>query len=154
MNYDDPNLIDMLAAEYVVGTLDGRARARFTRLMQGSADVQKTVWRWERQLNPLAATLAPAPPPARVWSAIERRIRTDSTSGSQATDFWTPLKRWRLWGALSTAVAILLAVSLAVTPVPQAPAPDRIAQFSAADDQPLWLISANLTTGTLRARAS
>ena len=33
MNYENQTLIDMLAAEYVLGTLRGPARDRFARLM-------------------------------------------------------------------------------------------------------------------------
>ena len=44
MNYRDPQLIDQLAGEYVLGTLTGAPRARFERLLRERADVRSAVW--------------------------------------------------------------------------------------------------------------
>src|SRR5213592_2619358 len=55
MNYDRPELRDRLASEYVLGTLHGRARQRFQRLMKDDPALRAAVEFWERQLMPRAA---------------------------------------------------------------------------------------------------
>jgi quercetin dioxygenase-like cupin family protein len=74
MRYDNPELRDMLASEYVLGTLTGAARRRFERLVRDDTDLAGVVQEWERRLNLLNAELAPIMPPAGLKSAIEQRI--------------------------------------------------------------------------------
>ena len=74
MNYERAELIERLAAEYVLGTLRGAARRRFERLCLVSARARARVWRWEDDLGILSARLAPVTPDARVWAAISRRL--------------------------------------------------------------------------------
>ena len=60
-----PALAHALAAEYVLGTLRGRARARFERVLREDARARERVALWERALSPLAALLvdeSAAPP--------------------------------------------------------------------------------------------
>ena len=52
MKYSQPDLIERLAAEYVLGTLHGGARRRFARLMFDRADVRLAVASWEARLTP------------------------------------------------------------------------------------------------------
>jgi anti-sigma-K factor RskA len=66
MNYQNAELQDRLTAEYVIGTLHGRARARFERLLRQDYRLQQAVHLWKERLNPLAQGLAPAQPPGRV----------------------------------------------------------------------------------------
>ena len=62
MRYDDDTLIDALAREYVLGTLQGRARARFDRIRLSSLPAQRAVIEWERRLAPLSASVDPVQP--------------------------------------------------------------------------------------------
>jgi len=70
MNYEHPELIDRLAAHYVLGTLRGPARARFERLIAGSAAVRRQVGLWESRVAPIAYGLPPVPPPAALRAAL------------------------------------------------------------------------------------
>ena len=54
-SYRNPQLRDKLAAEYVVGTLRGRARARFQALLRYDPDLRRIVEEWEARLTPLTA---------------------------------------------------------------------------------------------------
>jgi anti-sigma-K factor RskA len=63
MNYGDPRLRAMLASEYVLGTLHGRARRRFERLLGEDAGLRVTVEAWQNRLTPLAEAL----PPVELW---------------------------------------------------------------------------------------
>ena len=62
------------AAEYVLGTLDAAARARFADALAHDDALRAEVHRWERRLAPLAGAVAPIEPPARVLDAIRERI--------------------------------------------------------------------------------
>jgi len=73
MNYDDPELLDRLAAEYVFGSMSSRARRRFERLRQRLPAAEKAVLDWERRLMPLSGSVPSERPPARVWNAIDER---------------------------------------------------------------------------------
>jgi anti-sigma-K factor RskA len=70
----NPELIDRLAAEYVLGTLSGAARRRFERWREASAAVDERCGYWEGRLLPLLGTIAPLAPSPLVWSRIEARL--------------------------------------------------------------------------------
>ena len=73
MNYDNPELLDRLAAEYVFGSLSSRTRRRFERVRQRLPAAEKAVLDWERRLMPLSGSVPPEQPPVHVWKAIDER---------------------------------------------------------------------------------
>jgi len=141
MNYERQELLEELAAQYVIGTLQGQARARFEQLRRESVSAQQAVWRWENRLNPLATRLTDIDPPRHVWNNIQRTISSTRNSAS---------KRLGWWSAISTATVVLLSVLLFTTPDS---GPSHIAQFSNDQAQPMWIVGANLDDGTLNVRA-
>ncbi len=54
MKYDQPELINRLAAEYVLGTLHGKARVKFEKLMKQRKDIDQAVSRWETHFSDMA----------------------------------------------------------------------------------------------------
>jgi anti-sigma-K factor RskA len=88
MNYDDPELLDRLAAEYVFGSLSSRARRRFERLRQRLPAAEKAVREWERHLMPLSGSVPPERPAARVWAAIDERTGGGARRASIASWRW------------------------------------------------------------------
>ena len=66
-------LLDRLAAEYVLGTLRGRARRRFERWLL-SPQVGALVNAWEQRLAGLEPQLNAVAPPPAVWRGIEARL--------------------------------------------------------------------------------
>ena len=85
MRHDQPQLIDALAAEYVLGTLRGAARRRFERWRAENRHIASRVQAWEGRLIPLALGLPPLAPAPEVWRAIEQRIRSAEASRPVAT---------------------------------------------------------------------
>lgn len=148
MNYNNPELVDRLASEYVLGTLRGTARRRFDRLLAERADVRAAVWRWEARLGELAAQVEPQQPPASSWQDIEGRLFAGRARARASG--WL----WKIWGAAATALSLVLAVLLVQTGGLQDPVsqPDHVAIVGDASE-PLWLISADLESGLLSARA-
>jgi anti-sigma-K factor RskA len=73
MKSGNRELVDRLAAEYVLGTLRGRARRRFERWLV-SPQVGEIVKGWEERLAGLEPRLDKVTPPATVWRGIENRL--------------------------------------------------------------------------------
>jgi anti-sigma-K factor RskA len=111
--YTNPELRDRLVAEYVVGTLRGRARARFESLLRYDAPLRRIVAEWEERLTPLAAAAGEVTPPPRVWQEVARRIGGRT---SQAR-----LAFWRGLAVTSTAFTLVLATFLGMAPRPELP---------------------------------
>lgn len=123
MRYSQPELVDRLAAAYVLGTLSSRARRRFERLHRERGDVQLSVAQWESRLNRLGQSVPPVTPPAHLWRAIERQTR--SAPAPAAAQAGAPRRWWLpagvgaggvLLGAALTAALLLATPSLLFTP--------------------------------------
>ncbi|HEX9138550.1 MAG TPA: anti-sigma factor [Steroidobacteraceae bacterium] len=144
----NPQLLDSLAAEYVLGTLRDPARRRVARWNHDLAEMQRAVQRWENLLLPLALALPPIEPPFEVWIGIRRRIefrRSSSTTKGSARD-----RPWR-WAAAAV-VLLGLIIALWLGPTRELP-PHEVADVTAGNGQLLWRIVVNATQDTLRVRA-
>ena len=62
---------DLLAGEYVLGTLDSEARARFSAQLEHDESLQAAVEAWQRRLAGLGSGTAPVDPPPGLWDRIE-----------------------------------------------------------------------------------
>jgi anti-sigma-K factor RskA len=114
MRYSNPALLDHLASAYVLGTLRGRARSRFERLMRERADVRVLVGQWQNRVHKLAASVPPAQPSQRVWRNIAQQIKQPAKPQSAAqppqsavSGLWGWLKGGALIGS-GFAVAMLM----------------------------------------------
>ena len=115
-SYRNPQLRDRLAAEYVIGTLRGRARARFQALLRYDPGLRRIVSEWEARLTPLSAAAGEIAPPARVWQAVARRV-----AGARPGAGWSGLAFWRGLAVTSTAFVLILAAFIGVAPRPEVP---------------------------------
>jgi anti-sigma-K factor RskA len=150
MNYDNPRLIDRLAAEYVLQTLQGAARRRFERVLRESPAARRAVWQWEGTLSEIAALDDAAAPHPRVWRRIEGQLRVQT----EQRRWWRSLRLLRAWGFVATAAALALAIVLAVrVPTPEGVTAERVAVVNDASATPLWIIGVNLRSGEVTARA-
>lgn len=149
MNYRDPERLDALAAEYVLGTLRGAALARFERILRESEEAREAVTRWEQLLGGFGRLLPPETPPARVWQRIDSRI-----GGSSPSDgWWRSVRLWRYWALGATAALVAsLTTMVSLRPTDSVPV-GQVAIIQNQDDQPMWVISADATSGNVRARA-
>jgi len=130
MKPDNPEVIDRLAAEYVLGTLRGPARRRFESWRASTPAVDQRCRFWEERLMHLAKGLVPLKPPAHVWFAIRRRLSLSTQP---------PARRWLRSFAL--AASVLLVAGLATlwywrsVPVVRATV---VATISAKSGERLW----------------
>lgn len=144
-----PALHHPLAAEYVLGTLRGRARARFEALAQDDRALAVIVAQWEAQLTPLAEGLAPVEPPARVWRAIAARIAKRHAQQEPAPGLWSSLTFWRLLGSgLAVTATVLLALTLSLRPATPI-APELVAVLS-TPEQVVKMVVEKSQEGALR----
>jgi len=107
-------LVDRLAAEYVLGTLRGRARRRFERWLL-SPQVGALVHAWEDRLAGLEPPLKGVAPPPQVWTGIERRLELRKLARR-------PAARWLAVAAslvLFAVVGVFTLRQLATPPVTQ-----------------------------------
>ncbi len=117
MDYAKPLLADALAAQYVAGTLRGRARRRFEALLPGHPALQAAVTEWQRRLLPLTAALPEQAPPPRVWRAIQQRL----WPAPAPVPWWRQLSLWRALSGTALAAVVGLAVLVARPPPALAP---------------------------------
>lgn len=135
-SYSNPQLRDALAAEYVIGTLRGRARARFESLARYDPALRRLVAEWEARLTPLAAGAGEIAPPPRVWQAVARRV------GGRASDagWWTSLAFWRGLAATASVFTVALALVIGMAPRP-APPMAMVAVMNDDKGQPALVVS-------------
>ena len=125
MNLLRPELLDRLAAEYVLGTLRLGARRRFERLLRDSPAAMEAVLYWQQRLLPLAERSGEQKPPEAVWQAIEKRLFAESAralSGASRTAFepwWRRLIVWQGAAVLSSVCAAWFGIQLLRAPTSQ-----------------------------------
>ena len=136
MNYQDQELLDALAVDFILGAMKGAARKRFQRLMMANTQVRKTVWRWEQHLNPLAESLPATTPNNAVWQRIQQRLGWLAAPAAQVKTS----KTTKYWLALATAASLLLAVVM-LRPMLQRVSPQDIAVIQTSDAKAWWLVS-------------
>jgi anti-sigma-K factor RskA len=138
MNYDRPELLDRLAAEYVLGLLRYRARARFERLCEELRPALAARIGWEDRLLPLSLALAPVVPSASRWSRISNAIASMYDGGTaplvgarrRAGQWW--------WPAALAASLIVVAVFIGKLSFRSAPTWQPVAILAPANAAPLW----------------
>jgi anti-sigma-K factor RskA len=137
MRYDNSELRERLAAEYVLGTMPSRARRRFERLMAADPGVARTVGAWADRLAPLDDLTPAAEPPAHVWRAVERRVGGVSAAPAPWRRWFDSLAFWRGLALAGGLAAAALAIYLAVFPRPIPPA--VVAVLAGHGGEPGWI---------------
>jgi anti-sigma-K factor RskA len=119
---------DMLAAEYVLGTLEGEEAAAAAELLATDAVFAASVHDWEERLTPLAAIVPPVTPSPELWDRIMDATASPAATLPVAQDavLLTFRRRLRVWQA-STAAALAIAASLAAFVVLRPLPPPRVA---------------------------
>jgi anti-sigma-K factor RskA len=112
MNYNDPTLIEELAAQYALGTLRGPARRHFERLCRENGAAMAAVHRWEDRQLDLAAQVVAVRPSPEVWTAVQRRLGHRT---SVRSSWWATPMRWAVAAGVA-AFALLIAWRTLLTP--------------------------------------
>lgn len=138
-NNDDK---DVLAAEYVLGTLDAQDRANVQMLVAVDPGFAEGVSRWERRLGELHVMVDPVEPPKGTWEAIKAKIADVSPTGQ----VWLPTAK-EVAASVAAAAARVepesAATALSAGPEPVlAPARPRGETVHLADRVRHWRVAA------------
>lgn len=137
MSYDDDHIA--MAAEYVLGTLEGDERAQVETMIAVDPEFKTLVEVWERHLGELHAMVNAVEPPEEVWAKIRTAVTAiapdtsmrlpeisapqivavapvvqDILPGSNVVSFSDGARRWKRLTGLTTALAAGLAAFIAV----------------------------------------
>lgn len=113
--YQNPNIFEYLAFSYAMGTLHGKARQRFIRLMQQHFYLQALVNSYQQCLAPLDIALTPIQPSAKVWHNIRKQLHLPKeTKLKRVLAFFTLSKRlpWSVATFSSILAGVLLTLLL------------------------------------------
>jgi anti-sigma-K factor RskA len=125
MKRDEPENFDLLAAEFVIGTLRGGARRAFARRRARDPFVDRRVSAWEERFALLTLRLRPVAPSGAVWPGIEGRIGTPVQSG---------------WRVLAAAAALVAVIGLGWMAWQETRPPQAFAVFAEAKGTELWRV--------------
>ena len=137
--------IELLAAEYVIGTLHGRARERFEKLLRLRADARLATWEWEQRLLVLCRDIEPVRPPRSLWRGVRRRIGSER----RETRLWP---RFLLAGMTAAIAAVAFWLG-GIVPGTQLPGePEHMVVFAGEDSRPLWVLNIDADTNAMMVR--
>ena len=123
LDHDEDDL-SLLAAEYVLGTLDLEQRVAVAARADHNLVLAGYIADWEEKLAPLAMLVPPVAPPADLWPRISAAM-----SGSNVVYLRT-VRRWRA----ATAAAVAIAAGLAFAAfLPRASHPVEVASLGPLD---------------------
>ena len=155
MRYDDPELRELLAAEYVLGTMPSRSRRRFERLIAGDPALARVVGAWADRLVPLDTATPAEEPPARVWRAVETRVARSAAPPVPAHGWFGSLAFWR--GLAVTACAAAAGMIIYVAAFPDRigpPTPEVVAVLADQSGDPSWIAIAGPQRGEVSVSAA
>jgi anti-sigma-K factor RskA len=140
----DPEELDALAGEYVLGVLGSTEAREVEEALPFDASLREAVRRWEERFGGLAAALDPVDPPRHLWERIQRKIAPAPQGLWENVRFWRPAAL----AGIAAAAALLFAVFL--RPGPSEP----IAVLQPAQqDQPSWVVHGTTGGGIVVAAA-
>jgi anti-sigma-K factor RskA len=103
--------LDLLAAEYALGTASPRVRRRLAAIARRDRTVAAALSAWERRLAILAEDVPGIAPPPRVWRDIVARLGLDPEGASRTRiTWWQRVQLWRAFAVASFVIAVALGV--------------------------------------------
>jgi anti-sigma-K factor RskA len=149
----DAEDIDLLAAEYALGTLPAAERAAVVLRARNEAALAAAIDAWERRLAPLAATIPERQPPPSLWPKISARIDALG-DGNNVVGIERRLRRWRAAAIAATAIAASLLAFIGLREIPgQGQDKTFVAVLQKDAQSPAFLVSVDIETRQLTIRA-
>jgi anti-sigma-K factor RskA len=111
--------LDRLAAEHVMGLLEGEEALTADKLLTLDPEFTQMVEEWRKRLGELDTSAAPQQPTPDLWSRIERDLTTQAAPATVAapaplrrSGLWNSLGFWRVAGLAGSLAALILAIGL------------------------------------------
>lgn len=152
--------LDMLAAEFALGTLDARERASVEAKRQENPELEEQVRHWQELLAPMNEEVLSVTPGPDVLARIESQlddwqspVDRPSTADSQRDAGGTVIsmrhrvRRWQWSTAVAGMAALVLMSVLMLRPSPEPMS--FVAVFQQNDQQPAFLLSVDLNSREL-----
>ncbi|MDG9669322.1 anti-sigma factor [Hahella sp. CR1] len=147
LRYKNPELLDRLASNYVIGALRGKARKRFEAIMRQDETVAKRVRQWEEKFQPLHEKTAPLAPKTATWKAISASINDAPSQLMEKLLRKLSFYKYLSAAALSLALCIALYPALSgseqISPEQASPAPsvNYVAVMENTDEQAVMVVT-------------
>lgn len=109
----DPDDRDMLAAEYVLGTLDAAEHEAAAARLGADDAFALAVRAWEDRLSPLVGAVPDVEPPPGAYAAIASRLFGEPTGAASSPDVVVLRRHVRRWQAATAGFALLAAALVA-----------------------------------------
>lgn len=140
----DAEARELLAGEYVLGTLDARQAAAVAGALVGDPALEALVAAWTRRLAPLTRLAPPEAPPPGLWERIEAqlqipmRVAAVLPVSSRVSWLW---RGWAIGASLSAAVFAGIAL------LPRVEKPVYMTVLVSDRAAPAWIASADRSGG-------
>lgn len=116
--YQNPDVFEPLAMAYALGTLQGRARARFETLMSQHFYLRVVTEAYEHQFAGLAGLLPPEEPSPQVWQRLEAELglqhEQTKPKATKKASKWFDWSEWFHWPAMAFASVLAAVVTVFV----------------------------------------
>ena len=137
----NPELLERLAAEYVLGTLRNGARRRFDTLLARHASMRRVVEQWQDRLCPMAQFAAAQAPRPQVWDNIARATGIAPRPANFMSRLRENLSFWRGLGLTSSVLAMVLAAVLLTQQLGVQAPPSFVAMLADDKSQPVAVVT-------------
>jgi anti-sigma-K factor RskA len=144
MKYADPELLDRLAREYVLGTLRGPARRRFEAICRSDPAAQRRVREWEDRLLGLSLALEPIRPSPAAWQGVLARLGLDAGTAG------TPRRPGNAWRFAIAAMLAVVVAGLGWMLATRTGDPTAIARLAPEGGAAIWNVETYPDRGRLR----
>lgn len=148
--------IDMLAAEYVLGTLDAGERAAVAARRQREPELDAAIEAWQHRLSPLNEAIPPMSPPPGLIGRIERRldgVASAPAGSAEVIDLKRRLKVWQRVAVAASAAAACLVAVVGVREFQWREAPRNfVGVFQKDDVSPAFLLTVDIEKRQLTIR--
>ena len=143
--------IDVLAGEYVLGTLDAAERAAAAAARRRNPALEAAIVAWEARLQPLADAVAPVEAPSPLQAKIAAMLPVAHLAPRLALERYA--LRWRRAAIAASALAACLLLAIAVRELSPRPAgATYVAVLQKDDASPAFLLTVDLDTRVLHVR--
>lgn len=145
----EPDDIDDVAAEYVLGTLDAAERSAVAARRQREAALDAAIASWERRLAALSDVVPPVAPNPTLFAQIEARLRAATPAATfeaaNIIDMTRRMKRWRAVAIAATSIAAAMLITFGTAQIAPKPKGKNLVAVLQKDAQsPAFLVSVNV----------